>query len=539
MSMASDGVFESGAPSDPAASVRRRAGGGRTPRGLLAAASVSAALVLVPLLVIVAQALHAGVGRAVALLWRPLVGELLLNTLLIVGATTCLCAVLGTMAAWFVERTDLPGRRTWSVLLAGPLAVPAFITSYAWISLSPAFQGFGGALLVVTSSYYPLVLLPVAAALRGLDPALEETARSLGCGPWRCFLRVVLPQLRPALLGGMLMVALGVLAEFGAFSLLRFRTFTTQIYAQYRTGFNGENAALLACALLVLCLGCLAAEWKVLGSARYDRADRGVKRVSTFYELGRARWPAVALCAVVGLLALGMPLGMTAYWLTQHDAAAVSMTSSGLFDLLDTTWVSVRLGMAGAALATVLALPVGFLLVRHPGRYAVLLERTVYLSQGLPGIVLALAIVTLAVRVLLPLYQSTLLLVVAYAIMFLPLALVSVRAALVQVQSKLEDAARSLGLRWYEVVWRVLLPLTGPGLAAAAALVFISVVTELTATLLLAPIGTETLATQIWDDTSTLAFAAAAPYAALMVGISLGGSWILTSLFGRSAASKT
>ena len=220
-------------------------------------------------------------------------------------------------------------------------------------------------------------------------------------------------------------------------------------------------------------------------------------------------------------------------------AAAVSMTSSGLFDLLDTTWVSVRLGMAGAALATVLALPVGFLLVRHPGRYAVLLERTVYLSQGLPGIVLALAIVTLAVRVLLPLYQSTLLLVVAYAIMFLPLALVSVRAALVQVQSKLEDAARSLGLRWYEVVWRVLLPLTGPGLAAAAALVFISVVTELTATLLLAPIGTETLATQIWDDTSTLAFAAAAPYAALMVGISLGGSWILTSLFGRSAASKT
>ncbi|MGN6581151.1 MAG: ABC transporter permease [Bordetella sp.] len=539
MSMAPGEAIASGVPSDPAMPARRRAGGGRTPRGLLAGASISAALVLIPLLVIVTQALHAGVGRAVALLWRPLVGELLFNTMLIVGATTCLCAVLGTMAAWFVERTDLPGRRAWSVLLAGPLAVPAFITSYAWISLSPAFQGFTGALLVVTSSYYPLILLPVSAALRGLDPALEETARSLGCGPWRCFFRVVLPQLRPALLGGMLMVALGVLAEFGAFSLLRFRTFTTQIYAQYRTGFNGENAALLACALLVLCLACLAVEWKVLGSARYDRADRGVKRFSMLYELGRARWPAAALCATIALLALGMPLGMTAYWLTQHNAAAVSMTSSGLFDLLEATWASVRLGVAGAALTTVLALPVGFLLVRHPGRYAVFLERTVYLSQGLPGIVLALAIVTLAVRVLLPLYQSTLLLVVAYSIMFLPLALVSVRAALVQVQSKLEDAARSLGLRWYEVVWRVLLPLTGPGLTAAAALVFISVATELTATLLLAPIGTETLATQIWDDTATLAFAAAAPYAALLVGISLGGSWILTSLFGRSAVSKT
>ena len=539
MNVAPGAALGSGALPEPAVTARGRRDGGRTPRGLIVAASASAALVLIPLLVIVAQALHAGLGKAVALLWRPLVGELLLNTLLIVGSATCLCAVLGTMAAWFVERTDLPGRRVWSVLLAGPLAVPAFITSYAWISLSPSLQDFSGALLVIISSYYPLVFLPVAAALRGLDPALEETARSLGCGPVRCFFRVVLPQLRPALLGGMLMVALGVLAEFGAFSLLRFRTFTTQIYAQYRTGFNGESAALLACALLVLCLACLAAEWKVLGSARYDRADRGVQRFSTLYELGRARWPAVALCAAIVLIALGVPLGMTAYWLTQHNSAAVSMSDSGLLDLLATTWASVRLGIAAAALTTVLALPVGFLLVRHPGRYAVFLERTVYLSQGLPGIVLALAIVTLAVRVLLPLYQGTLLLVVAYAIMFLPLALVSVRAALVQVQSRLEDAARSLGLRWYQVAWRVLLPLTGPGLTAAAALVFISVATELTATLLLAPIGTETLATQIWEDTTTLAFAAAAPYAALLVGISLGGSWILTSLFGRSAAPKT
>ncbi|WP_367188308.1 ABC transporter permease, partial [Castellaniella sp.] len=157
---------------------RRRRAPGRTPRGLLAAASASAALVLIPLLVIAAQTLHAGLGQALALLWRPLVGELLLNTLLIVSTSTCLCAVLGTAAAWFVERTRLPGRRTWAVLLAGPLAVPAFITSYAWISLSPSLQDFAGALLVVTSSYYPLVLLPVSAALRGLDPALEETARS-------------------------------------------------------------------------------------------------------------------------------------------------------------------------------------------------------------------------------------------------------------------------------------------------------------------------------------------------------------------------
>ncbi|TAL88085.1 MAG: iron ABC transporter permease [Candidimonas sp.] len=528
-------VFGSADPAIPARSANPHRTRTRAPRGLLVAATLSAVLVLIPLLFIITQAFNAGTGQIAELLWRPLVGELLFNTVLIAGASTCTCAVLGTVTAWLVERTQLPGWRVWAILLAAPLAVPAFITSYAWISLSQSLQDFAGALLVITSSYYPLVLLPVAAALRGLDPALEETARALGCGPWRCFFRVVLPQLRSALLGGMLLVALGVLAEFGAFSLLRFRTFTTEIYAEYRASFDGAGASLLACVLVVLCLACLAAEWKVRGSARYDRADRGVRRAATRYELGSARWAVVALCSIVVMVTLGVPLGMTGYWLTQHNSAAISLTSATTMDLLSATFASVRFGVAGAALTTALSLPLGFLLVRYPSRVAALLERTAYLSQGMPGIVLALAVVSLAVRVLLPLYQSTLLLVVTYAVLFLPLALVGVRAALVQVQSRLEDAARALGLRWYQVAWRVLLPLAGPGLGAAAALVFISVVTELTTTLLLAPIGTQTLATQVWVDTSTLAFAAAAPYAALLVAISLGGSWLLMSLFGKSA----
>jgi iron(III) transport system permease protein len=155
-----------------------------------------------------------------------------------------------------------------------------------------------------------------------------------------------------------------------------------------------------------------------------------------------------------------------------------------------------------------------------------------YLAQGVPGIVVALALVALTVRALHPLYQSAALLVVAYAILFLPLALVSVRAALMQAQRRLEDTGRSLGLTWFAVAWRVMLPLAGPGLGAAAALVFVSVVTELTATLLLSPIGTTTLATQVWANTTSLAFAAAAPYAALMAMLSLLSTWLLARRFG-------
>ncbi|HEY2132674.1 MAG TPA: ABC transporter permease subunit, partial [Acetobacteraceae bacterium] len=243
----------------------------RPPAALLAASAVGAALVLLPLAVTVLQATEVRARDAIAMLIRPLVGELLVNTIGLVLATTLAAALIGTAAAWFVERTDLPGRSVWGVLVAVPLAIPPFITSYAWVSISNSLQDFAGALLVVTCAYYPLVYLPVAAALRGLDPALEETARSLGLGGWRCFYRVVLPQLRPALLGGMLLVALNTLVEFGAFALLRFRTFTTQLYAQYRTGLAGPESSLLAVVLIVLCLACLIAEHRVRGRGRYAR----------------------------------------------------------------------------------------------------------------------------------------------------------------------------------------------------------------------------------------------------------------------------
>ncbi|MDE1181737.1 iron ABC transporter permease [Paraburkholderia sp.] len=523
------------APLPNIASSAARAGSRRAPRGLFIAASLSALLVLLPIALTFWRAANFGVQDAIELIVRPLVGELLVNTLTITVSATLTAALLGTAVAWFVERTHLPGRRIWAVTCAAPLAMPAFITSYAWVSLSLDLQDFAGALLVITTAYFPLVYLPVAAALRGMDPALEESARSLGCGRWAIFTRVILPQLRPALLGAMMLVALGVLSEFGAFQLLRFRTFTTQIYAEYRTSFDGGGASLFACVLIMLCLVVLAAEFRVRGTARYERVDRGTRRPVLRYELGAWKWIVVAGFVALTIGTLGVPLGMIGYWLTQPGAAAVTPADVSPELLFNATVSSVGFGLAAAIFTTLLVVPLAFLLVRFPGIIPTLLERTVFLAQGVPGLVIALAIVTLAVRALQPLYQSATLLVVAYAILFLPLALVSVRAALMQAQPRLEETARALGLNWWQTLGRVMLPLAGPGLGAAAAMVFISVVTELNATLLLSPIDTRTLATQVWADTSTMAFAAAAPYAALLTGISLCASGLLFVLLGRSA----
>ena len=179
-----------------------RAIAARPPLGLLAPAAAAALLVMAPLCTTLVQAGHVGIEHASAVLFRPLVARLLFNTLALVAASTVCAGLLGTAVAYVLERAAIPGKRMWSVLVVAPLAVPAFIASYAWVSLSPSLQDFAGALLVVTASDYPLVYLPVAATLRDMDPALEETARSLGCGPWACFRRAVLPRLRPALFGG-------------------------------------------------------------------------------------------------------------------------------------------------------------------------------------------------------------------------------------------------------------------------------------------------------------------------------------------------
>jgi len=494
---------------------------------LLGLATAVALLVLVPLGFLVDQALSIGWGQVEELLFRHFVGALLVNTLTLMAVATLACAVLGVAVAWLVERTDLPGRRAWAVLAALPITVPAFVTSYSWVSITPAVQGFGGAAAIVTLAYYPLVYLPVAAVLRGMDPALEESARSLGMGRWRTFFRVTLPQTRPALLGGALLVAVHLLSEYGAFAMLRFQTFTTAIYEEYRVSFDGPAASMLATVLVLLCLVLLVTELGLRGRARYARVDAGTARPASPVRLGRAKWPAAAAVAALVGLALGLPLATLAYWVARGGSSGFDIGA-----LLAACGTSLKLGLGAAALTTLLALPVAVLAVRHPSKIATVLERAAYLPFALPGIVVALSLIVVSIHYLPAIYGTTQLLLVAYAILSLPLALVATRAALAQAPPVREEVARSLGCRPLWAMARVTLPLIMPGIGAAAALVFLATVTELTATLLLAPIGAHTLATQFWAKASTLSYGAAAPYAALMVAISALPTYLLTRRLG-------
>ncbi|HEX3909792.1 MAG TPA: iron ABC transporter permease [Solirubrobacteraceae bacterium] len=511
-----------------AAAARRR----RPPALGLSAAAV-AALVLLPLGFLLEQTLSVGWGQIDALLIRPFVGKLLVNTVALVFVATAACAVLGVGVAYLIERTDLPGRRLWAVLAALPITVPAFVTSYSWVSITPHAQGFGGATAIVTLAYFPLVYLPVAAVLRGMDPALEENARSLGLGPWRTFVRVTLPQTRLALLGGCLLVAVHLLSEFGAFAMLRFQTFTTAIYDEYRLSFDGPAASMLASVLVLLCLALLLGELALRGKGRYARVDAGAARAPTRVRLGRRRRPALGALATLTAIALGVPGFTLLYWVLHGGSTGFPVVS-----LLSAAGSTLELGLGAALLTTLLALPVAILTIRRPSRLATALERAAYLPYALPGIVVALSLIVLAVHWLPRIYGTRPLLLAAYAILSLPLALVAVRAALAQAPARHEELARSLGCGPLRALVRVTLPRILPGLGAAAALVFLATVTELTATLLLAPIGTQTLATQFWADATTRAFGAAAPYAALMVAISAPPTYLLTRRLGAKVAGE-
>ncbi len=490
-----------------------------------------AGLALLPLGYVLATTAELGRQEAADFLWRPRIGELLWNTVRLLVAGVAASAVLGVAGAWVVERTDVPGRGWWHAVLCAPLAVPAFVNGYGWVSTTHAVQSFPGAVMVVTLSYYPLVYLPTVAALRRLDPAVEEVATSLGRSGWSVFTRVTLPAISPAVLGGALLVGLHLLAEYGALQLLNYPTLTTAILQQYATVFNGPEATLLALVLVTFCLLLLGIEALLRGHRRRARVGSGASGQPVRIRLGRFKLLVVAALVGVAGWALAVPLFALVRWLVRGTSTTVDVG-----ELVGAAGTTLTLALVGGLTATAVAVPVVWLAVRHRGLLTTAIERSIYTASAMPGIVIALALVTVSIRAVPTLYQTVVVLLLGYTILFLPRAVVSVRSTFELVPPGLEDAARNLGCTGAAVARRVTLPLVLPGLAAATALVSLAVATELTATLLLAPLGTDTLATQFWSDASSVRYGAAAPYALALVVLSIPSTWILGRLSVRSGS---
>jgi len=499
-----------------------------------------AAAVLIPSLVpfgALVVRVTADFSDAAAVIVSGRTAVLIRNTVLLVAAVSLSATAIGIAAAWSIERTSIPARPLWRVLVALPLVVPSYVIALAIISATgptglmadiagfsfPAIRGPAGAWLALTVSTYPYVFLLASAALRRMDPSHEEAARGLGSSPTRVFRTIVLPQLRPAAGAGALLVALYTLSDFGAVSLMRVDVFTRAVYAQYAGRIDRTPAAALAVVLVLLALGILWAEQRTRGRAVYH-SNAPTRPVSRATLSPRARAASIAGLSALATAAFLLPIATLIAWVWRGSTAGKGATID---------WGAAAGSLIGSTVAAILAVIaaafVSVLVTRHASRATGWVERLSYAVFALPHITVALGMVFFASRFLGGLYQSLTLLVIVYASIFFAQALGSARAAVLAVDPALEDASRSLGKGSLATLMRITIPLTWRGLAAGGLLVFLTTMKELPATLLLRPTEFETLAVRIWSSAGELLYARAAGASLLLIAVSAVPMYVLAT----------
>ena len=493
-------------------------------------AALTALVMILPLGYLVWRTTGSG-PDAVDLLMRGKTVAIVIRSVALIVTVTLGSIIISVPIAWLTTRTDLPYKRLWEILTILPLVVPSYVGGFLvvialgpkgmlqeflydlfGVGRLPEIYGFSGAALTLTFLSYPYVLLTVRGALMRLDPSLEETSRSLGRGQWTTFWRITVPLLRPSIAAGSLLVALYTLSDFGAVSILKYETFTWAIYTQYESVFGRHLASMLSLVLVGVALVILLGEQKMRGKQKYYRSGVGVSRPLSVVRLGRWRGAALSFCGGIVMTALGVPMLILAYWAIRGVAAGEPLTL-----LWSATWNSIYVSMFAAIVSVSLALPLAGLVVRHGGRLSALVEKLTFVGFALPGIVVALALVFLGINVVINIYQTLILLVFGYVMLFLPAALNPLRTSLLQVSPRLEEVARSLGKRPLTVMTTITIPLLWPSLIAGSALVFLLTMKELPVTLILSPPGFTTLATSIWAAASEAFFARAALASLLLI----------------------
>ena len=450
--------------------------------------------------------------------WRN--ARLLLNTFLLAVGVLVFTIFLATPAAWLTSCSTLRGKRVFSVLCALPLAIPGYVMAYAFLALGgnngiltaffgkniPRLSGYWGALLALSFYTSPYLFLNLRAAFLGLDPSLEESARSLGRGQWQVFIHVIFPQLRPAFYAAGMLIVLHVLGDFGVVSLMRYETFSYALYTEYKVAFEHNYASWLALMLLTF-TGCLLyLETRLLAKVTLYRAGHGTSRARALTPLRAWKSAGYLFLGMLFLASVGVPAATVFLWMFRGFEVSV------LEGLLESLLGSVGVAVPTALCCAVLAVPFAYIGVRNPSRFSNMLARIPYIVYAIPPLAFGLSIIFFVGSP-----QTTLVLIYACILHFLAEAVGPVRSSLYQASPHLEEAARSLGCSPIQAFLRTVLPLLKRSMLIAMALVFLATMKELPLMLLLVPPGYETLAFNVYDYTEEAMFAEAAPYAFLIL----------------------
>jgi iron(III) transport system permease protein len=509
----------------------------------------SAALILLPLGYVTSQALSAD-PAVWSRLWTTRIPELLTNTIRLAASVACLTLVLGVSTAWLVTRVEFPARRLWEGALVLPLAMPTYVLAYIYSYL----LGFGGpiehvwqlvagpqarifsphsypgATLVMTLDTFPFVYLLSRSALLNLNVSFEEVSRASGISRMKTLWLVTLPLMRPSIAAGLALVILYVVSDFGAVSLLRYQTLTYAVFQQMTGRSDNTAASILSLLLVGLSLLFLITERWFRHRSRFYQTTGRYRRP----ERHRFGWLGTSLVTIYLVLVVGASFALPAYLLLvwSFSPEAQATIDSRFFGFL---WNSGFLAACAATGGVLVGLPLAYMASRRPNWLNLGCLQAAYAGYVLPGPVAALAVLVLCLNLTPFLYGSVLILIVAYVIHFLPAGLQSLEPALQQITPNLEEVARTLGLGVRQTWQRVTLPLMRDGFIVAWVLMFLQTMKELPATLLLRPVGFDTLSIRVWMEASEEYYQLAAPSALLIVLLGLPTLLLLLSKDWRAA----
>ncbi|MBC7102641.1 MAG: iron ABC transporter permease [Parvibaculum sp.] len=534
--------------------------------GWTLAALAVAIIVLAPSLTVL-WSLTAPASENWAHLRSTVLPDYILNTLKLMALVATMTALIGVGTAWLTVSAQFPGRRFFNWALVLPLAIPAYIVAYVYTDLLsfagpvqsalrgitgweggeyhfPPVRSLPGAAMMLSLVLYPYVYLLARTAFERQSAALFDAARMLGARPWRAFLRVALPCARPAIAGGLALALMETISDFGVVDYFAVPTLTTGIF---RTWFNlGDvlSAAQIAAWLFVFAIALVFIE--IIGRRGRVANPLARDRAAEPRALhGVARWAASLACALPVILGFVIPAGvLLRYAILQGDP----LLGRSFFGF---AWNSLFVAAVAATIATMLALLLAYGERLHPTRFNRVSIRLATLGYALPGAMIAIGILTLSTGIDhafadavdwfgfspgLILTGSIAGLVFAYIARFLTAAYNATHSGLEKIHPTLDAAARSLGATPRRVLSAVHIPLLRGALASAALIVFIDVMKELPATLLLRPFNFETLATRTYRLASDEKLGEASTAALVIVLLGLIPAILLSVSISRRGA---
>jgi iron(III) transport system permease protein len=510
--------------------------GGKTPDSVLITITMITTLIMViPFVYILYRSIFAGADRWLSLLDGDLY-RLLWNTLGLTFVVAIGAVSIGVSLAWLVIRTDLPGKTWLRWILALPLVIPPYVGAMAYIILigprstfskwweqqrwlPESWQdypldiySFWGLAFVLTIFTYPYVFLVVSASLRKMNRNFEDMARSQGFSLRQIFWKINIPFMRPAIGAGAILVILYVLSDFGAVAMLRYTTFTSAIF--YEMGnYDTMSASILSLVLIMITILVL---WLESRNKKNVTQNTTSARPPESRALGAWKPLAVTYVMMICLISVILPIAVLLYW------SSIGIQSGILnAEFLEYSWNSFQIAGAAAIICMLLGLPLVYLKSRYPSWISSITNRSAYIGYSLPGVIIALGLIFIFNQYIPMLYNTVFVIVIAMLIRFLPQSMQSTEASLSLISPRIDEASQSLGLSPWMAMYKVILPIILPGILAGGALVFVSTLKELPATLLLRPPGFDTLAVRIWIEAMDASYYEAAPAALLIILISI------------------